>query len=141
MKIAKDIMHGITVVRPDMTVQEAAKLMAEKVIGSVLVQAESNSYGILTERDLLQKVLAEGLSPEETKVEDVMTELQHTVDAKSTLEEISDLFSKHNIRRLPVTEEDKIIGILTTRDVARNIQYVFVEKMVQEKAYRRSFER
>ena len=61
---AKDIMHSTTNVNPEQTVTEIAQLMEKKVIGSVLVEIEGKPSGMVTERDLLTKVLAKGIDPD-----------------------------------------------------------------------------
>ncbi len=117
--IIKDIMHSATVVEPDLTVFEAARLMRKKNIGSVLVNTPDGSWGVVTERDILNKVVAEDQSPVKLKVTDIMTDLQHTIDSCAPIEEAGQKFSSCPIRRLPVMEDGKIIGIITSRDVAK----------------------
>jgi CBS domain-containing protein len=117
--IVKNIMHPATIVHPDMTVSEAAKLMRKKDIGSLLVKVHEGKWGMLTERDMLNKVVAEDISPRKVKVKDIMTDLKYTIDANQPIEEASEIFNTQHIRRLPVVENEKIVGIITSRDVAR----------------------
>jgi len=118
-KTAKDLMHNITVVPADTTVQEAAELMAKKNIGSVIVEVDGKLEGILTERDILKKVTAKALDPKKIGVTDLMSSPLKTINADADIYEIAQFFRESNIRRLPVKEKGKILGVLTTRDVTR----------------------
>ncbi len=125
---AKDIMHKTTLVSSKMSVKDAAKLMDKKMIGSILCEKEKDVLGILTERDILRKVIAKGLNPDKTDACDIMTPMPMTVDVDTDITKISEIFDKHNIRRLPVTKKGKIVGILTTRDVAKSLAYLYARR-------------
>lgn len=118
MKV-REIMHSITVVKPDTSVREVAELMRKKKIGSVLVELAPLRYGILTERDILTKVVAEDADPAQVKASEVMTELRYTIDAEASVEKASEIIDANNIRRLPVMQNGEIVGMVTARDVAR----------------------
>ncbi|MFQ6136011.1 MAG: cyclic nucleotide-binding/CBS domain-containing protein [Candidatus Hydrothermarchaeales archaeon] len=117
----KDIMHKITVIDATSSVAEAAKIMAEKNIGSVMVREEGEIDGILTERDILKKVVSKELDPRTTNVSEVMTKHPLIIDAKATIEDAAEIFNTVHIRRLPVLQRGEIVGIITSRDVARAI--------------------
>jgi CBS domain-containing protein len=129
--IIKDIMHSATIVDPDITVSEAAKLMRKKEIGSLLVQIHNRKFGMVTERDMLNKVLAEELNPRKIKIKDIMTDLRFTIDANSPLEDASEMFNTCPIRRLPVIEDEKIVGIITSRDVAKRWIFTSFRKKIE----------
>lgn len=124
-------MHHITVVGKDVTAREVAGIMSQNKIGSVLVEVGDELYGIVTESDLVCRVLAAGLNPDETSVQGIMTHLEYTVDAEAEIYEISEIFSRHDIRRLPVVEDGRIIGILTTRDVATHLRFRNMARIFQ----------
>ncbi len=126
MKI-KEIMHGITMINSDASVLEAAKIMSNKDIGSVLIKEKGGRVCIVTERDVLKKVVAKSESLE-TKVCDIMTNNVFTIDAEADIEEASELFNKHRIRRLVVMERGNIVGIVTARDVAKSIPYIYLQR-------------
>ncbi len=148
MKI-KEIMHGITMINSDASVLEAAKIMSNKEIGSVLVKISetpaaskkskecstedpcfvqtSENVGILTERDILKNVVAKNRGFD-TKVSEIMTRKIFSVDSGADVEEASELFNKHRIRRLVVTERGNIVGIVTARDVAKSIPYIYLQR-------------
>ncbi len=117
MKI-KDVMHNITLVDYSATVQEVARVMAEKNIGSVLIERKGIYY-ILTERDILYKVVAEALDPSEIRAKDIMQPVRYTIDAEASIEKASRIFSRHRIRRLPVMHRGEIVGIVTARSIAK----------------------
>jgi len=129
--IIKDIMHQATIVEPHITVSEAAKLMRKKDIGSLLIRVHDRKWGVVTERDILNKVVAEDLNPRKIKVKDIMTDLKHTVEATAPLEAASEIFNTHHIRRLPVIENGRIIGIITSRDVAKRWIYAQYRKKIE----------
>ncbi len=117
----KDIMHKITVIDSDTLISKAAKLMADKNIGSLMVKDEGSIDGIITERDILKKVVGKDLDPRTTKVSEVMTLHPLIIDAKATLADAAEIFNNVHIRRLPVIQRGEIIGIITSRDVAMAI--------------------
>lgn len=123
----KDIMHRITLVNGEKSIAETAKLMVTaettvtREIGSVLVTKNNDPIGILTERDILKKVVAAGLDPKVTKIIKVMSTPLITIPSDTSVVDASRLMIEKGIRRLPVTEDDKIVGIVTTRDVTREI--------------------
>ncbi len=126
MKV-KEIMHEITMVECPMTILDVAKLMSEKNIGSVLTK-KNDCIMMVTERDILKKVVALDKDPKKTKVSDIMTECVHTIDSNSDVFEASDIFNKYHIRRLPVVEGKKIVGIVTARDVAKSLTYLSLKE-------------
>jgi len=99
------------------SVEEAAKLMVEKNIGGLLVTENGAPVGMITERDMLRKVTAKGLSPNVMKVRDVMSTPLIMIDVNATLEEAVDLMSRKKVRRLIATEAGKLAGIFTQRDI------------------------
>lgn len=129
--IVKDIMHSATIVHPDMTVSEAAKLMRKKDVGSLLVRIHDSRWGMVTERDVLNKVVAEDLNPRKVKVKDIMTDLMYTIDANEPIEDASEIFNTHHIRRLPVVENGAIVGIITSRDVAKRWIFTRFRKRIE----------
>jgi signal-transduction protein with cAMP-binding, CBS, and nucleotidyltransferase domain len=124
----KDIMHGATIVEPSSSIFDVARLMREKEIGSVLIKIGENEWGIATERDILIKVVAENRNIETTKVSEIMTKLQYTINSDASVQKASEIFNMHHIRRLPVIEEGEIIGIVTARDVAKRCVFEYYKK-------------
>jgi CBS domain-containing protein len=99
------------------TAQEAAQLMKEKEIGSLLVKGCQGYVGILSERDLVHKLVSEGLDPKTTPLSSIMEESILSIDLNAPFSEASDLMEEYNISHLAVTEKDEIAGILSLRDL------------------------
>lgn len=126
MKV-EEIMHKVLVVEPDVSVHEIARLMSQNDTGSVLVK-NGTRMAILTETDILRKVVAQDLNPNEVKAKDIMTGSCFTINSDADLEDASDIFNKKNIRRLPIVKEGKIVGIITTQEVAKNLKYALLKR-------------
>jgi signal-transduction protein with cAMP-binding, CBS, and nucleotidyltransferase domain len=99
------------------TVQEAILYMQANEIGSVLVKKLGNFVGLVTESDLTRKVLGKGLNPETTLVATIMTSPVLSMDRYLPVEQANLFMHKNRIRHLAVTEEDKIVGMLSLRDL------------------------
>lgn len=99
------------------TVQEAALIMTANNIGSLLVKKFDECMGIVTETDLTRKVLGKGLSPESTPISEIMASPVLSLDRYLPIEEANRFMHKNKIRHLGVTEEDKIVGILSVKDL------------------------
>src|SRR5256884_8277087 len=101
------------------TAAEAAKVMREKDIGSLVVVDRGNPTGIVTERDLVTKVAASDLQPSRVFVKDIMTSPVVAVHPHEEVAEAAKLMSQRKIRRLPVVEEGKLSGMVTETDITR----------------------
>ncbi len=99
------------------TVQEAAQFMLVHNIGSVLVKEFEEYVGIVTETDLARKVLGKGLDAESTPISKIMTSPVLSMDGYLPVEEANFFMFKNKIRHLAVTEEEKIVGILSVKDL------------------------
>ncbi|MBI5882963.1 MAG: CBS domain-containing protein [Elusimicrobia bacterium] len=97
---------------------EAARVMKKGNTGSVFVGSLPNPDGIFTERDLARKVVAEGLDPEKTPVETVMTRKLVTVDCSEPLEKVFSALAKGNFRHLPITDRGGVVGMISLTDLA-----------------------
>lgn len=107
-------------VKPNSSVQDVAKIMSEKKIGSIIISGNGELSGILTERDLVRKVLARGKDPKSVKVNEIMSKPVVRINENSDLLDASELMKKKSIRRLVVVDKTKkIVGILSTNDMAR----------------------
>ena len=104
---------------PDMTVKEAAALMRDEKVGSLIIVEEGNPIGIVTERDFLNKIVSENKVPSKTKVTEIMTSPLITATPKESLSDAAKRMSSMHVRRLPVVKGDVLVGILTENDVLR----------------------
>ncbi len=106
-------------VEPDKTVYQAIELMAKARVGALLVIKDSKLVGILSERDYARRVILEGRASHTTRVDAIMTGEVITISPDTSLRECMALMTKHGIRHLPVVEGDRVLGLVSIRDVVR----------------------
>jgi len=103
------------------TVAEAARLMRDQDTGVVPIVEGERLIGVITDRDIAVSVVAGGKDPQSTKVDEAASKNLVTVDPQQDLDEALRLMAEHQVRRLPVTEEDgRLVGIIAQADVARH---------------------
>ena len=102
----------------DTTVADAAKLMKDKDFGAVLCKDEDQVSGILTDRDIALRVVAEGKDPTSTTVDEVATKDIKTLSPDDSVEDAIKLVREQNVRRVPVVEGAKAVGIVSIGDLA-----------------------
>ena len=112
---------GAVSIAPDATVAEAIDLMTERGVGSLLVMDEGLLRGIVTERDYTRKVVAGGMSIEDSRVADIMTADVYTTGIERNIDECMMLMTEKRIRHLPVVEGDKVLGIISIGDLMKAI--------------------
>ena len=122
-KKARDVMSSdCTCVGENDSVLDAAKQLAEKDVGSLPICGEDDRLkGMLTDRDIVVKVLAQGKDPAEIKVGELAQGKPVTIGADDTVEEALAVMSEHNVRRLPVIDGHDLVGIISQADVAKNL--------------------
>jgi len=97
-----------------------SKVMLEKGVGQIIVLEKAQPAGIVTERDLVLKVMAKEREASNVKVSEVMSAPVITIDPDASLEEAVKIMAEHGIRRLPVVRDHIIYGIFTSRDLAKH---------------------
>lgn len=112
---------SIETIDSDAPVQQAAQQMTTKKVGALLVRQDGELKGIVTERDLVQKVLSEEEDAHTLMTKAVMNHPLISIDINRTIHDASDLMAEKWIRHLPVTDNQKIVGILSVRDLIRMI--------------------
>jgi CBS domain-containing protein len=117
--VAKDVMKtNVVTVPPSTPVREAATIMREENIGSlVVVGVDKKLLGIITDRDIVVSVVANGKSPIDVLVEDVMTRELITVQESESVFEILRVLAKNSIRRVPVLRRRRLVGIVSVDDL------------------------
>lgn len=106
-------------IRPEESVLKAIELMAEKSIGALVVMQHGILVGILSERDYARKVILQGRSSIDTKVEEIMTSNVIYIDPSSNVEDCMAVMTKNHIRHLPVMQEGQLLGILSIGDLVK----------------------
>ncbi len=111
--------HHPVIISSEKSVKDCASLMVKKEVGSVLVKDGDRLLGIVTEKDIVHKVVALKLKPEKTPVSDIMTTKVVTIKPDQDLYEVMVEMAERKIRRLPVLHNGKIVGMLTVRDILK----------------------
>ena len=124
--IIKNVMtKEVVTVDSENTIEEASRVMAEKRRGYAVVLGAGKPVGMVTERDFVWKVIADGKSPSKVKVSEVMSAPLIAVDPDADLSVAVEMMEKHQIRRLPVIKDEIMYGIITSRDIVNHFnQYV-----------------
>jgi CBS domain-containing protein len=116
------VRHAMTpepqTISPQMSAADAAGLMRSEDVGVIPVVEDGTLIGLVTDRDLVIRVVAERQDPTEIKVDDVLTRSPVTVSPDRRLSEARDLMAEHKVRRLPVMKGDELVGILSLGDLA-----------------------
>ncbi len=108
---------NVVTVDPSITVAEAASIMTKKKVGSLIVKSNAEPEGLITESDIIHKVVSKDLRASEVTIGEVMTKELITIEPHKELNEAARLMAKNSIRRLPVVENGSLVGILTSTDV------------------------
>lgn len=106
---------------PDATVFDALSTMAEHDVGALLVLDGARLAGIFSERDYARKIILLGKSSKETKVREIMTEKVLYVRPHHTVDHCMALMNEKHIRHLPVLEDDEVFGVISMRDVVKEV--------------------
>ncbi len=116
------VRHAMTeapqTIRADMSAADAAGLMKSEDVGALPVVRDGELVGVVTDRDLVVRVLAERQDPRSVRVGDIATKSPVTVTPDMRLSEARELMAKHQVRRLPVMKRNELVGILALGDVA-----------------------
>jgi CBS domain-containing protein len=132
MTTARDIMtSGPDIIEAQSTVLEAAKKLASDDIGALPICENGKLKGMITDRDIVVKVLAQGKDAEGTKVIDLIQGEAVTIGADDSVEEALRTMAKHQVRRLPVIDGTELVGIVSQADVARNLPEEKVGELVE----------
>lgn len=106
-------------VEPQATIDKVSELMKDRDIGSLVVVKKGKPMGIVTEKDIVAKVVAKDAKPSEVKVKEIMSSPVKTIHPHDLIEDAAKLMAENNIRRLVVTEKKKLVGIITENDILK----------------------
>jgi CBS domain-containing protein len=113
------MVQEIIKIRADATVKEAVEMMNKHGIGCLIAIKNGNPIGIMTERDILKRVIPESKNPEKAQVSEVMSAPLIVGGSDMYVEDAARLMFKKNIKKLPIMENGKLVGLLTLSDIAR----------------------
>ena len=135
-KVVRDIMtKNVVTIEVNRTALEAAKIMAEKGISSLIVLNDQDPVGIVTERDFVKKICIKELNVSRVKVNEVMSKIRTFADPEISIEVAVQRMVNHKIRRLPIMEDGKVVGIITVTDLAKYLRTILlIEGALSEKS-------
>jgi CBS domain-containing protein len=119
LKVEDVMIREIITIDENATVKEAAELMNENDISCLIAARKGKAIGIITERDLLKRVIVEAKNPRKTKVAEVMSTPLELISPDTTLEDAIRVMFDKKIKKLPVAEKNQIIGLVSLTDIAR----------------------
>jgi CBS domain-containing protein len=133
-EIVSQIMtNQVVTINISQTALDAALLMKEKRISSLIVQDDDNkSLGIITERDFVKRVCAEDKKSSEVKISELMSKIQTFAEPDTPVDVAVQRMINNRIRRLPVISEGKVIGIITVTDLAKELRRLMLTKGIIE---------
>ena len=121
-------------VKPDDTVLDALKLMADKNIGALLVISDERLVGIFSERDYARKVVLMGKSSSSLLIREIMTTKTISITPNHSIEQCMQIMSDHKIRHLPILRGDRVVGMISIGDVVKAMietQKIMIEQLQQ----------
>ena len=125
MKLVKHLLdkkgRNIIAVKPDDSVLDAIRVMAEKNIGAVVVIQDDKLLGIMSERDYARKVIVKGRASDDTPVADIMTSDVLTTSDSETVNSCMEKMTERKIRHLPVVQDDLVVGMISIGDLVEAI--------------------
>ena len=132
-KKVRDVMtQNPTYVSPTQPVTEAARIMRDEDVGSLPVVEGDRVTGMVTDRDIVVRGLAEGRDASRLSVQDVASRDVQTVDAEESLDDALGVMASHQVRRVPVVEGGRLVGVLAQADVAEHTKEKQTGELVQE---------
>ena len=119
--LVRDVMsQNVRTVRTNSTVTEVVRKMNKFDIGSLVVVEGEKPAGIITERDILRRVLEVSLAGESMKAKEIMSSPLLTINDEASVEEAAKIMADRRIKKLPVLRDGKLVGIVTSTDIVRN---------------------
>ena len=119
--LVRDIMkRNVKTVRTDDSVHNAVVKMNKFRIGSVIVTNNGRPVGIITERNILMRIVEPRLDPGTVKAKNIMSSPLITIDSNAAVEEAALIMARKGIKKLPIVKKDKVVGIISTSDIVRS---------------------
>jgi len=106
------------------SVLEATKIMEDMLLGALVVVERSRAVGIITERDVIHRVVNAGLDPKRTAVSEVMSSPLVTITPEASIEKAAQLMVEKRIKKLPVLKDGRLVGIITATDIVREVPHL-----------------
>ncbi len=120
--LVRDVMSkNVKVVRPDTLVKEVVATMNKFNIGSIVVVQSDRPVGVITERDILRRIVEPCLAPEALRAREVMTSPVVTISETSSIDEAAEIMARKRIKKLLVMDNGKLVGMLTFTDIVTQV--------------------
>jgi CBS domain-containing protein len=119
MKAEEVMAREVITLDENVSVKKAAEIMAEEGVSAIISTSEGKAIGILTERDILKRIVAQDKNPRETKVKDIMSSPLVTIEPSTDLEEAAHVMFEKKIKNLPVIHDNRLIGLISLQDICR----------------------
>jgi CBS domain-containing protein len=119
MRISTLMETPVLKINGDSTVREAAEMMGKNRIGALLVTKGDEDVGIITERDIMSKIIAEKRDLAKVKVNEITSKPIITIDKDTDAEKVIEIMAEKGIRRILVTDKEEIVGIFSTSDITK----------------------
>jgi CBS domain-containing protein len=119
LNVEKLMIRNVVTLQENATVHEAVQLLNKHKIGCLVILSNDQIHGIITERDLLERVLEQCKNPRQTRVTEVMTRKVITGTPNMDVFEATRVMFKLRVKKLPITENNRLVGIVTLTDIAR----------------------
>jgi CBS domain-containing protein len=117
---AADVMTTeVAIMDAEVSVKEAAEVMAQEGVSAIIITVEEKAKGIVTERDILKRIVAEDKNAKKTKVKEIMSSPLVTIEPSTDLETAAHLMFEKKIKNLPVTHENRLVGLINLQDICR----------------------
>ena len=117
---AEDVMTTeVAIMNENISVKKAAEIMAQEDLSAIIVMVEGKARGIVTERDILKRIVAEGKNAAKTQLKEIMSSPLVTIGPSTDLEEAARLMFEKKIKNLPVTHENRLMGLINLQDICR----------------------
>jgi CBS domain-containing protein len=116
----------VIAVDEDVTALEAAKIMTEKGISSLIVEKDHVPVGIISERDFVKKICVKDMVPSSIKVGSIMSKIQTYASPDTSVDVAVQRMVNHRIRRLPIISDGRVVGIITVTDLAKYLRTILL---------------
>ncbi|HLE75564.1 MAG TPA: CBS domain-containing protein [Candidatus Bathyarchaeia archaeon] len=120
LKVGDIMVREVITIDENASVKEATDIMNQFEIGSIIATRKGKAVGIITERDLLKRIVAEGKSAKKTRVKTIMSSPLVVITPNTDLEEAARLMFEKKIKKLPVVDQNRLVGLVSLTDIARS---------------------
>jgi CBS domain-containing protein len=133
MDVKGVMVEEVIAVKSDINVRDAVELMNKNEIGCLVVEEKGKPVGIITERDILKKIICQSKKPEEVRVSEIMSQPLVIGKVDMDLEEAARLMLKKNIKKLPIVNGGKLLGLITLTDIVRvdHVEHLLIKIIKQ----------